>query len=88
MRVFQRSQRGVEKSPPLIITRFWEPNVWLGLSLERVWEYCEEPWLLHSVERVYFFGVAGVLFYNVPLLGLVVVHGVCRNGTFTYNNKI
>jgi len=60
----------------------------LGLDLERAWEYCEEPWLLCSIEWVYFFGGEGVLDYNIPTLGLVVINDVCMNGTFTYNNKI
>jgi len=60
----------------------------LGLGLEKAWEYCEDTWLLHNVERVYFFGGAGVLDCNVPLLGLLVVNDVCMDGTFTYNNMI
>jgi len=95
MRVFKESQGECQGSPTLcykynLITHrigFWEPRFWLGLGLEKDWEYCDNPWLLHSIERVYFFGGVGVLDCNVPLLGLVVVNGVCMDGTFTYNNN-
>ena len=53
---------------------FWEPSFQLGLGLENAWEYCDEPWLLHNVERVYIFGGVGVIDDNVPLLGLVIHH--------------
>ena len=67
---------------------FWEPRFQLGLGLEKASEYCDEPWLLHNIEPVYFFGGEGVLDCNVPLLGLVVANGVCMDGNFTYNNNI
>ncbi len=57
------------------------------MGLEKALEYCDEPWLLDNVERVYFFGGEGVLGCSVPLLGLVVVNGVCMDGNFTYNNN-
>ena len=68
-------------------TCFLEPRFWLGLGLEKAWEYCDEPWLLHSIERVYFFGGESVIDCNVPLLGQVVVNGVCIDGNFMYNNN-
>lgn len=59
-------------------TRFW-----LGISQTRLRDYCDKPWLLCSVERVHLFGVVGGVDCNVPLLGLVVVNGVCMDGNFT-----
>jgi len=60
MRLVQRLQWDVEESPPscykynLIahVNGFWESIFWLGLGLEIYWEYCEELWILCSVEQV------------------------------------
>ena len=91
----QRVTKGNVKSHPTLCYKqnlithrigFWEPIFWLGLGLEKSQEYYDEPWTLHNVERVYFFERACVLDCNVPLLGLVIINGVCMDGTFTYNN--
>jgi len=93
----QRVIKGNVKGHPTICSKynlithradFWEPSFWLGLGLEKAWEYYDEPWLLHSVECVYFFGGASVVDCNVLLLGLVVVNGVYMDGASTYNNNI
>ena len=65
---------------------FWEQSVWLVLGLEKAWEYCDEPWLPQNIEHAHFFGGAGILECNVPLLGIVVFSGVCMDGAFTCNN--
>lgn len=91
MRVVKESNGNVKIHPILCYkynllthrTDLWELSFWLGLGLEKAWEYCDEPWLLHNVERVHFFGGAGGVDCNVPLLGLAAVNGVCMDGSFT-----
>lgn len=46
--------------------------------------YCNEPWLLHSAERVHLFGGEGGSDCKVPLLGLVAVIVVCMIESFNF----
>ncbi|MDW3502979.1 hypothetical protein NQ272_27890, partial [Escherichia coli] len=59
-----------------------ETSFCLEISWRGLGEYCDQPWLLHSAERVHLFVGAGGVDCNIPLLGLVAVNGVCMDETF------